>query len=137
LLTLFFAWWFVVLFFVLGDWYGHEQFHDAYTQGLWMQIALLASALIVQVIGGIASGVALGLNDGTIRGCIRRTKTLTVGFSFVTAAVPIVVVAVASPRSIPYFGWAFIVAIICGIVIAALLRFGLARISPVQHLRLI
>jgi hypothetical protein len=74
-----------------------------------IQIELLCFGLLAQRIGAIASGVAMGLEDGTIRGCIPRTDEPTLRFLSVTLAIPLVVVAVDRLGYFLAFGWAFVV----------------------------
>ena len=123
---LFFAWWFLALSISIGKWGGLYQFHEARQRAQIIRIALVPLGLLTQVIGGIASGVAVGVENGSIRGCLRRTYGLMLGFLSITIAAPVLVVAVVRPGSLSFFG-AIVVAIVCGIVTAALLRIGTAR----------
>jgi hypothetical protein len=139
---LFLAWWFLALSIAIGKLVGLDQFHEARHRAQIIRIALIPLGLLLQVVGAIASGVAVGVEDGSMRGCLRRTFGLAFGFVLATAtsaiATTVVIVAVVQPASVSFFWWAMVVVIICGIVLAGLLRIGSTRATtPIRFIRLI
>jgi hypothetical protein len=85
-LSLFLFWWFWTLSAFVGAWHGLEHFRRAYDQAQLTRLAVVAVWLGCQVLGGIAAAVALDLEDGTVRGCARRTPFFTLAFFSVTTA---------------------------------------------------
>jgi hypothetical protein len=126
LATRLYARFFLLLAATMGGWNGPIQIGHTSFSGQIQAIVLLIVLFGFQVLGGIAGGVALGLERDVLR-CIQHAPILTIGFFSATIFTASVTLMIASPRTVSWLVWAFLMAVACGIGIAVLLRIASAR----------
>jgi hypothetical protein len=98
ILTVYFSGLFLNISFTLAGWEGLNQFQQAAAQANGLRIGIGVILFLLQLVGGVASGVAIHFEDGSFRTAVRNLPTLGLGFFSVSALLVVFATWLAQPN---------------------------------------